>query len=271
MKTFLLLISFMFGCAFSHADDTKKEAIDLLAHKTIADFQKAIEVYNQKKDESAPAIKRIGKQNYNLVAKDTIIRFSLVNYLNDQMYVNEQLVERSTFGLNAKTVTTKIVTGALSSFGANLEEIGMMCFSGCQKTSRDINLKKIINTLDDQKSSCTEHLQAKEDVSKKYPSFRMVSLLHSAFNPEFQSVRNFYLKVAETNKKSVESFMSKKRAVTKDYENCIGVMSAGTMADENLESLGALESARNICVKMDELKNCLVSLKKRLNRISSIP
>lgn len=270
MKTFLLLISFIFACSISHGDDTKKEAVDLLAHKTIADFQKAIEVYNQKKDESDPAIKRIGKQNYNLVANDTTIRFSLVNYLNNQMYVNDQLVERSSFGLNTKTVSTKIFMHAFSSFNTTLEEIGMMCFSGCKETSREVNLKKIINTLEDQRISCNEHLYAKEDTIKKYPSFRMVSLLHSAFNPEFQSVRNFYLKVAETNKKSVESFMSKKKAFTKDYENCIGVMSAGTMADENLESIKALESARNICVKMDELKSCLVNLKKNLSAANSI-
>lgn len=272
MKKFIILISFIFGCAFTQASDTKKEAIDLLAHKTIADFQKAIEIYNQKKDESAPAIKRIGKQNYNLVVKTTTVRFSLVNYLNDQMYVNDQLVEKSTFSFkkNSNATEAKILTNALSSFSANLEEIGLMCFSGCQEKTREANLKKIINTLEQQRNSCNEQLYAREDSVKKHPSFRMVSLLHSAFNPEFQSVRNFYLKVAETNKKSVETFMSKKMKITKGYESCIGAMSAGTIVDKNLESLGALESARNICVKMDELKNCLVNLKKIVSTANSI-
>lgn len=307
MKFFLLLILFTFGSAFAQTSDTKKEAIDLLAHKTIADFQKAIEIYNQKKDDSAPEIKRIGKQDYNLVVNVATLRFSLVNYLNDQMYVNDQLVQRSTFGLNKTTyspifvsnaiaaeaqvldaTTTMTILTALSSFSGHLEEIGMMCFGGCQKNTREANLKKIINTLDDQRNSCNEQLYAQDDSIKKYPSFRMVSFLHSVINPEFQSVRNFYLKVAETNKKSVEVFMSKKMGITKDYENCIGVMTAGTVADGNLDSLSkgmlaikagtpsgmaiqnAVESARSICVKMDELKSCLVNLKNNVSVINSI-
>jgi len=258
MKTFLLLISFIFSCAFSYADDTKKEAIDLLAGKTISDFQKAIEIYNQKKESGAPAIKRIGKQNYNLVMNATTVRFSLVNFLNNEMYVNNQLVERSSY-------KSKNISNALSAFGSNLEEIGMMCFSGCQKATREANLEKIIRTLEDQRSSCNEQLDTGKGPAKKYPSFKMVSVLHSAFNPEFQSVRDFYLKIAETNKKSVEAFMSKKTGTTKNYENCISVMSAGTIADKGPEGPKTLESARNICVKMDELKNCLVNLKKNVS------
>lgn len=307
MKTFLLVISLMIGCTFVQAADTKKESVDLLAHKTIADFHKAIENYNQKKSANAPVIKRTGKLNYNLVVNKTVVRFTLVNFLNDQMYVNDQLVQKSTFGLKKSTyapalisnaiaadlevldaATTKMILTALGNFNDNLEEVGMMCFSGCQKNTREENLKKIVNTLDDQSKSCNEQLYTQDDSIKKYPSFRMVSLLHSIFNPEFQSVRNFYLKVAETNKKSVDEFMSKKLAITKNYENCIGVMTAGTVADGNIDTLSkgmlvlkagspsgmaiesAVENARNICIKMDELKNCLVNLKKNLGVINSI-
>jgi hypothetical protein len=302
MKTFLLVISLMIGCAFVYADDTKKETVDLLAHKTIEDFHKAIEIYNQKKEPKEPAIKRAGKLNYNLVVNKIVVRFTILNYLNDQMYVSDQLVQKSTFGFKKTTnspmfisnaiaadaevlnaATAKMILIALSKFNERLEEVGMMCFSGCQKNTREENLKKIINTLDSQSKSCNEQLYAREDSIKKYPSFRMVSLLHSTFNPEFQSVRNFYLKVTERNKKSVDEFMSKKLAITKNYENCINVMAAGTVVDGNIDTLskemvaiktaspsGAeIESSRNVCIKMDELKNCLVNLKKNVSEINS--
>lgn len=285
MKNFLILISFLFSCNILLAADPKKEAVEFLTHKTIEDFHKGIEGYNRK---SLPVIKRIGKQNYTLVANTTTVRFSLVNYLNDQIFVNDQLVKRSTLGSAVDATTTKIILTALGKLDDRLEEIGMMCFGGCQKNTRAANLKKIIATLDDDHKSCNEQLHAQDDSIKKYPSFRMVSLLHSTFNPEFQSVRNFYLKVAETNKKSVEQFMSKKPGVTKEYGSCIGVMAAGSVADGGMDDLSkgtlatkaggasgaaiesAVESARSICIKMDELKSCLVNLKKNIGVINSI-
>lgn len=285
MKSFLLLISFILGCNVLLAADDKKEAVDFLTHKTIEDFHKGLESYNQK---GLPVIKRIGKQNYTLVANATLVRFSLVNYLNDQMYVNDQLTKRSTFGSTAKSATTKIIQTALENLDDHLEKIGMMCFGGCQKNTREANLKKMITTLDDQHKSCNEQVSSQDDSIKKYPSFRMVSLLHSTFNPEFQSVRNFYLKVAEANKKSVEQFMSKKSANDKEHSGCIAVMTAGSVADGSIDNLSkerlaakaggpseaaiesAVESSRNICIKMDELKSCLVILKKNLSVINSL-
>lgn len=289
------------------AADTKKEAIDFLAHKTIEDFQKAIELYNNKKLETAPTIKRIGKQYYTMRANKSVVRFTLVNYLNDQMYVNDKLISRTSFG-HIKTsylpwlisdavanedvvldgITTKVILTALGNLEDSLDEVGMMCFGGCQKTTRESNLKKIIQSLDHQHNSCNEQLYAQEDSIKKYPSFRMVSLLHSTFNPEFQSIRNFYLKVVETNKEAVNEFMAKKLSITKDYENCIGVMTAGTVADGQLDSMSkgmlaiasgspagmaieaTVEKARTACVKMDELKSCLVNLKRNVSVINSI-
>lgn len=290
MKSFLLLISFLFGCNVLQAADLKKETIDFLAHKTIEDFHKGLENYNQK---NFPVIKRIGKQNYILVANTTTVRFSLVNYLNDQMYVNAQLTKRSTFGLRKTTYapsfianamasdaaglnasTTKIILIALGKLDDHLEEVGMMCFGGCEKSTREANLKKIISTLDDDHKICNEQLYADDDSIKKYPSYRMVSLLHSTFNPEFQSVRNFYLKVADANKKSVERFISKKLGINKEHGSCIGVMAAGSVMESGVPSVATVkstvESAYSVCVKMVELKSCLVNLKKNLSVINSI-
>ena len=289
------------------AADSKKDAIDLLAHKTIADFQKAIELYNQKKAQAAPAIARIGKQNYTFLANKTAVRFTLVNYLNDQMYVNDQLVKRSTFGIKKTSfmqglvadalasdeitldgATTRVMLTALGELSGHLEEIGMMCFSDCQKSTRDNNLKKIMTTLNQQHSDCQDQLYAQEGTIKKYPSFKMVSMLHSVFSPEFQSVRNFFLKISEVNKKSEDNFMTEKLGIEKNYPNCMGVMTSGTIADGSLDSLNrgilaikakgpagmemekSIEDARNICIKMDELKSCLVELKKNVNAINTI-
>lgn len=263
MKSFLLLISFLFSCNILLAADPKKETIDFLAHKTIEDFHKGLEIYNQK---NLPVIKRIGKQNYTLVANAKTVRFSLVDYLNDQMYVNDKLTKRSTFGL-------KIIQTALGKLDDHLEEVGMMCFGGCEKSTREANLKKIIMTLNDEHKSCSEQLNAEDDSTKKYPSFRVVSFLHSTFNPEFQSVRDFYLKVTEANKKSVEKFMSKKIAATKEHGSCIGVMAAGSVMEGGTSASGiesTVESAHSVCVKMDELKSCLVNLKKNLSVINSM-
>lgn len=306
MIKFLLVFSLLLSSTLVHAIDSKKEAIDFLTQKTIADFQKGIEHYNQKKESTLPPIKRISKQNYSLVVKQTTVRFSLVNYLNDQMFVNDKLVSRSGFGVvktsyldsfitkaeasetDVDGETTKLILTVLGKFTQSLEEVGMMCFGGCQKSTREANMKKIINTLDDQRKSCNEQLYEQEDSIKKYPSFKMVSLLHSIFNPEFQSVRNFYLKLAETNKKEVDEFMSKKLSMTKGYENCMGVMTAGTVADGSQDSLtkgaialaaggpvgmaieAAVDHARDICLKMDELKNCLTNLKKNVGVINTI-
>jgi hypothetical protein len=304
---FIFTLLLLFNMNQLVAADSKKEAIDLLANKTIADFQKAIEVYNQKKDPAAPMISRIGKQNYTFLVNKTTVRFTLVNYLNDQMYVNEQLVKRSTFGIKKTSyisvimasalassevtldgATTRVMLTALGELSGHLEEIGMLCFSDCQKGTRENNLKKIIGTLSQQHSDCQGQLYAQEDTIKKYPSFKMVSMLHSVFNPEFQSVRNFFLKISEVTKNSEDSFMTEKLGIEKNYPNCMGVMTSGTIADGSLDSLNrgilaikaqgpagmamekSIEVARNICIKMDELKSCLVELKKNVNAINTI-
>lgn len=308
MKNFLLLITVLFNCTFVEANDRKKEVIDLLAQKTIEDFHKAIEIYNQKKEVSAPVIKNVGKHNYHLVINRAKVQFTLVNYINDQIYVNDQLVKRSTFGLSKTTfnrwwisnataadvtsldaVTTKIILTALGSLQNNLEEIGMLCFSDCQKTTRETNLRKIMSTLNVQSQTCSEQLYNQNDSIKKYPSFKMVSLLHSTLNSEFQSVRDFYQKVSETNQKSVNDFMATKLGITKiSHDNCVGVMVAGTVADGSMDNFSkgisvlktrgpvgtaiesAIEEAQNVCLKMEELKNCLVDLNKGVNTINSI-
>lgn len=287
--------------------DSPKAYYDFLTQKTIEDFHKGIKLYNEKKEPSAPQIKKGKRQIYNLVVNKVHVYFTIVNYLNDQIYVKDRLVQKSIFGLRKTTwfnpfvstaiaedevtldaETTKVLLTALGSLADNLEEVGMMCFTGCQKEIKKNNTQKILMTLDLQREDCNEQLYAQDETLRKYPSYKMVSLLHSTFNPEFQSVRNFFQKVSEANSKKVKEFMTNKMVVDKKYNSCVGVMSSGTIADKGHDALEKgisvltsgrvaseaiqeeLDKAQGICLKMEELKTCLVTLKRNLNSINSI-
>lgn len=284
---------------------SSKDYYNFLTQKIINDFREGVKNYNETKASDAPAIKRGLKQNYVMVIKKTRIHFSILNYLNDQMYVNGRIYQRSTFAQPKTTLmipfidevmaaedldaeTTKILLTALGSLTSKLEDVGMMCFSGCATDIKKNNRVKIYNTLDRQHEDCEEQLSTQSESIKKYPSYQMVSLLHSTFNPEFTGVRNFIQKISEANSKKVKEFMITKMMVSKNYETCVGVITSGTIADGSYDPLekgiiaikagGAasmkieeeVEKAQKICVKMEELKSCLLSVKKNLNSINSI-
>lgn len=301
-----ILLFTMPAFATEGVSQSPKDYYNFLTQKLIADFREGIKLYNESKDPSAPSIKRGLNQNYVMVVKTTRVHFSINNYLNDQMYVNGKLVQRSTFGW-AKTTwsipfiseavagedeldseTTKIILTALGSLTSKLEEVGMMCFAGCVTDVKKNNRVKIYNTLERQHGDCEQQLEAQSDTIKKYPSYQMVSLLHSTFNPEFTGLRSLIQKISESNAKRVKEFMTTKMLVNKNYETCVGVITSGTAADgaynplekgmSVLKSGGVasmvieeeVEKAQKICVKMEELKTCLVNLKKNLNTINSI-
>ena len=305
IKVALLFVIALFSLA-TFAADPSKEALDFLAKKTVEDFHNGIDLYNKTKEEKAPAIKKVKAQVYQFSVKKNVIHFSIVNYLNDQIYINNRLVEKSTFGIpkttwidlvitpafaeegNPDAESTKIILTALAGLTKNLEEVGMVCFAGCQKEIREKNLKKILKTLEAEQEECSQAANAQEDSIGKFPSYKMVSLLHSTFNPEFQSVKNLFKKISETNKKAVTEFMEGKLAIEKNYQSCVGIMTSGTVADGAYDSLSrgiavlkakgaasfaienAVEQAKSVCVKMDELKSCLLTVKKNLAAINTI-
>lgn len=298
---FALLIS-----VSAFAADAEKESLDFLAKKTVEDFHSGIENYNKTKEASAPSIKKVKAQVYQFKAKNSTVHFSIVNYLNDQIYINNQLVTKSTFGLpkttwfdyviaparaeegNPDAESTKIILTALGGLNKNLEEVGMICFAGCQKEIREKNMKKILKTLDHENEECAQAASTQEDTINKFPSYKMVSMLHSTFSPEFQSVKNFFKKISESNRKAVNAFMADKLAIEKNYQSCVGIMTSGTVADGAYDSMSrgiavlkaggsasfamenAVEEAKRICVKMDELKSCLLTVKDNLAAINNI-
>ncbi len=302
----IILAMLLTTTAFAGDGKAPRDYYNFLTQKIIEDFRTGIKNYNETKAANQPAIKRGLNQNYGMVFKKTRVRFSIVNYLNDQMYVNDKLVQRSTFG-QAKTTwiipfineavaaeddldaeTTKVLLTALGSLSEKMEEVGMMCFSGCENDIKKNNRAKVYKTLERQHEDCNDQLYAQSETLRKYPSYQMVSLLHSTFNPEFTGVRNLIQKISESNAKKVKEFMTEKMLVNKNYQTCVEVVTSGTAADGAYNTLerGAsvlraggvasmvieqeIEKAQAICVKMDELKTCLLSLKKNLNSINSI-
>lgn len=305
MKVIMVICILIFTSSVQAAADisqSDKYYHNFLTQKLIADFRAGIKHYNESKTESAPAIKRGLKQNYVMIVKNTRVHFSIVNYLNDQMYVNGKIVQRSTFG-QLKTTwylpfiseavasegdidgdTTRIILTALGDLTSKLEEIGMLCFVGCANDIKKNNRVKIYNTLEKQTVDCQEQLETQSDSIKKYPSYQMVSLLHSTFNPEFSGVKTLIQKISETNIKKIKEFMTNKMIVNKNYQTCIEVITSGTVADKSYSTLekmaiGGIHSsiveeeivkAQQVCMKMEELQLCLNTIKKNLNSINSI-
>lgn len=287
------------------AADSQSEYLDVLTKKTIEDFQKGIELYNKNKPAKAPPIKRAGGRKYKMKANTAEVSFTLVDYLSNQMFINGKLHNIKNFGVKKTSYlnlfidsayaeeeldaqTTKIILTALGSLSFNLEEIGMMCFAGCQKEVRVKNLSKLLTTLNNQQTDCEEQRDAQEDSIKKFPSLKMVSYLHSTLNPEFGMVRLFLQRISEQSTKSVNAFMKDRLAIEKNYTSCIGIMTAGTVADSTVDSMSrgmmvlraggpsgeamekAVEEAVNVCTKIDQLRSCLIDLKKNLATINTI-
>lgn len=301
----LLVLSMLLSFSQLLASDSQSEYLDVLTKKTIDDFQKGIELYNKSKPAKAPPIKRAGGRKYKMKANTAEVSFTLVDYLNNQMYINGKLHSIQGFGVKKTSYlnliiesayaeeeldgqTTKIILTALGSLNYHLQEIGMMCFAGCQKEMRAKNLSKILTTLNDQQTDCEQQKDAQEESIRRFPSLKMVSYLHSTLNPEFGMVRLFMQRISEQSSKSVNAFMKNKLGLEKNYTSCIGVMTAGTVADSTVDSMSrgmmvlraggpageamekAIEEAVNVCTKIDQLKSCLIDLKKNLATINSI-
>jgi hypothetical protein len=308
-KFFTLFFTLIFALKLSAAtfSNSASDYYDYITQKTIEDFNAGVKNYNEKKSEKEPGIYKGIGQNFNIVIKTNRIRFTVLNYIKDEMYINDKLVKRSTFEINKKITwvnpifaeavasegneldaeSTKILLTALGGLQYNLEEVGMLCFMGCKKDVKNNNRKKIFNALERQHDDCNNQLYAQENTIKRYRSLNMVSLLHSTFDPDFISVRKLIQKVSESNIKKVKEFMADKMLVTKNYQTCVEVITSGTAADgaysateRGLSVLIAggtgsmvieeeIEKAKAICVKMEELRTCLVTLKKNLNSINS--
>mgnify|MGYP001597427724 CR=1 FL=1 len=73
-----------------------------------------VKLYNEKKDPKAPVIKKGAGNYYNLVVNNARIKFTVLNYVNDQIFVNNRLVTRSRFGLKKTSWNNPFISDAVA-------------------------------------------------------------------------------------------------------------------------------------------------------------
>lgn len=306
-----VIICFLLCGVFSlPAEDSADHYQEIIIQKLIRDFKTGVKKYNEERKREEPELKK-EKADYVFLINKNRIHFSLLNYLNDQIFINGERVTKSTwikkrsslisglwrFAPIANAIaeevgpdgeSTKMILTALGGLNKNLEEVGMMCFFGCARDVKINNTKKILETLRRERGNCNEQLERQEKSLKNYSYDKMAFFLHSTLDEEFQSLKLFIQKIAETNSKKIKEFMASKLQIEKNYQTCIGVMTAGTIADKTADSLNVggavlrtqgiasmkieeiVEEAKKTCVMVDELKSCLLNFRENFETINSI-
>ena len=116
----------------------------------------------------------------------------------------------------------------------------------------------------------------------------MVNLLHSTFDPQFQSTMKLFETISKSNQKKVKEFMKNYLMIDKKHGSCVEVMVSGTLADGQLSNgekgfvaatsgrvageaiMSILDEAKANCLKMEALKQCLIDVKENLGKINNI-
>lgn len=241
----------------------EEQMLNFLAEKMVTDFQKGLELYNSEKEKTLPEIKK-ENEIYSFEINKNKIHFSLINYLNNQFYINQKLKSFPSSVNQPKTSmidffiksahaeddidldgdSTKILLQTLASFSGKLEKAGWTCISSsCKKDVRDKNLKKIQATLKQRSDECAAH---DADVTESIARFGRTTSIHSlAFtvSSEFNSVKEFMRKIVNANKKEVVAFMEDNMGIeTKPHKTCMQVMVSGTAAESVVSPKGGLSN-----------------------------
>jgi hypothetical protein len=309
MKVILSLIFFLSLQVSSEAsltkNDTREEVLDFLVSSNVKSFNDGIAEYNKITDLKLPKIKRIKAQLYQFVVKKNEVRFSLTSYLNDEFFINGKKTSISKFGIKEVSYnffisdavadeptldgeTTRIILDSLGQLTKKLEEAGLTCFMGCVGKVKESNMKKILNTLTTQLADCQNQRAQQNEKLEKFPSYQMVNLLHSTFDPQFQGTMKLFETISRSNQKKVKEFMKNYLMIEKKHGTCIEVMVSGTLADGQLSNgekgfvaatsgrvageaiMSILEEAKANCLKMEALKQCLIDVKENLGKINNI-
>jgi hypothetical protein len=295
MAKILILLSLLCCANLSFANDD--EALNFMADKIVHDFEKGIDLYNVEKESTLPKIVEInGAYTFNI--KSNKVHFTIVNYLNDQLYINDKI---SSFPKDAASKTTsfldffikpamanddgdlptldgesaKMLLQTLSTFSFKLEKVGWTCLSGCRKDIRDKNLRGILTELNKRKEDCKEQQYSSHESIARYGRTGIVQSLAFLPAPNFMDVKQFMEKLQKSNQKNVTTFMEENLGIeNKTHKSCMQVMLIGTVAEmsgdlSNLrayasrnskESNDAIDQAKKTCVALESLKSCLVDL-----------
>lgn len=296
-KLFILISMFVSTATFAQ----EEAVLNFLAEKMVSDFHQGLKIYNQERGKDLPEIKS-EDEIYSFSHKKNVFRFSMINYLNDQIYINNQL--KTVSQIKAAPVTTlfdyiikpahaeedldaasaKVLLQTLSSFSGKLEKIGFTCItSSCKKDIRDKNLAKIRRTLDEKRQDCEERQADTGDSLKKFERSQSTLSLAMTVGNEFNSVKEFMKKIASANKKDVNNFLEDHLNVeTKPHQTCLQVMVAGTAGEvkgglSNLATYaagganqGLIDEAKKTCVEMEQLKSCLLTLQENSVSMNNI-
>ena len=286
-------------------NETREDVLNFLVSTNVKKFNDGIEEYNKITDLKLPKIKRVKSQMYQFVIKKNEIRFSLTSYLNDEFFINGRKTSISQFGQKEVTYnlfmadaiadeptldgeSTRIILESLGQLTKKLEEAGLTCFMGCVGKVKESNTRKILNTLNSQLTDCHNQRAQQNEKLEKYPTYQMVQLLHSTFDPQFQSTLKLFETISKTNQKQVKEFMKNHLMIERNHATCIEVMVSGTLADGQLSNgdkgfvaatssrvsseaiQSVLEEAKTNCSKMEELKQCLIDVKENVARVNNI-
>lgn len=292
--TFILTISIPL-----YAQD--ESVINFLTEKTLTDFQKGVELYNQEREKDLPEIK--AKDDfYTFKIKKNQVRFTIVGYLKGQIFVNEKLSslpfsQVKTSWLNifiAEALaddlptldgdSTRVLLKTLSTFAGKLEKVGMTCFSdSCKREIREKNLSRISATLRAKKEECEER---KEETGSSLNRFKQLNSIHAlamTVLPEYENIKKFMQQTLDAKKKDVNSFMEDYMGSdAKPHANCMEIMLAGSLVDgkASLSKLSAamalstqaeaiVNKAKSNCIELQELKSCMVGLRQDAEAISN--
>lgn len=301
MIKFLLTLSLVLTTFYSHA--AENDALDFIADKMVNDFHKGIEAYNSEK-ETTPKIERtVG--GYTFTINKNVIRFSIGNYLNKQLYINDELIPfskiivsktsfldlflASAFAENVFIHTldapsAKVLLEVLSTFGEKLEKIGWNCTDeSCKKEVRENNLIAISYELFKRKKECKQQLaKASESIARyKYASLiseeegqKYLSFLES---PEFKEVKDFMEKVVKTNRPAVTAFMKDYMGMENKYHYyCMEVFLPPELMKAKQEALKGPEMektvylAKSTCIALEDLKSCLKEFQAKAETINNM-
>jgi hypothetical protein len=238
----------MFSNLFAQVSD-ENYASRILAEKVIVDFNQGVKKYNFERSKELPEIIKIDDFYYTLSISSNHLRFSIVNYLKEEIIINGQLVKfkklretrnttsfLSIFLKDAQAAealdagSTFLLLKALGELDKTLKDTGMLCLSeSCKQETRSQNIKKIMTTLRRQKDDC----ELKQiEMSNAIKSFEHSGSLYSfpmTISNEYNSVKEFMNLLVKSNKKNIESFINDKLAIdSKKYNTCSRVLVIGS-------------------------------------------
>lgn len=293
MFKFLLTLTLIFSSSFAFAVD-KDEAIKFVTSKIVNDFKKGIEAYNTEKVSQLPMFE-YDTGYYTFSIKKNNFRFSIVNFIEEKIYINEQLIP---FSKLTKTTapkasfldffmssafagedlpkldgeSAKILLDALTFFNIKLEKVDWMCISNsCKKGLRDRNLEKIFLELKKQNEFCKKSVEETQESFRRYERVlpAMGQNAHLAYSflgaPEFEDVKKFMSNINMSSKTSVNIVMRDYLlAENKVHQTCMDLMLSlelemGNEALAKPDIQKSMATAKNNCMALEELKECAIN------------